>query len=126
MLESVTFSPNFKSIFTGVGGRNHVKRHGQLAQCISDLFVRNMHREDILRIFVFCTAGLFFEVLHVGVSYINMSNVCFWRRSSSNQEHKQGFEVLVVVVYISVLGLKQDLALKNAALFSVLKKKKNQ
>ncbi len=70
------------------------------------------HREDILRFcfkLFFRTAVLFFEVLHVGVSYISMSNVCFWHRSSS----------LVEVVYITVLGLKQDLALKNAVLLSV-------
>ncbi len=75
------------------------------------------HREDILRFFSFSffrTAVLFFEVLHVGVSYISMSNVCFWHRSSS----------LVEVVYITVLGLKQDLALKKCCIaFSI---KKNQ
>jgi len=65
-----------------VGGRDLVKRHSQLAQWVSDLFVRNRHREDILRIFL---TGLFFDVLNVGVSYINMTHVCFWRRSSSNQ-----------------------------------------
>lgn len=86
---SATFLPQLKSIFTDVGGKDRVKRHGQLARWVSDLFVHNRHREDILRIFL-CVAGLFFEVLNVGVSYINMSHVCFWRRSSSNQGHKRG------------------------------------
>ncbi len=49
-------------------------------------------------------------MLHVGVSYISMSNVCFWRRCSS----------LVEVVYITVLRLKQDLAVRKCCIaFSI-------
>ncbi len=62
--------------------------------------------------FIFHTAGLFFEMLHVGVSYISMSNVCFWRRSSS----------LVEVVYITVLRLKQDLAVRKCCIAFSIKK----
>lgn len=70
-------------------------------------------------------AGLFFDVLNVGVSYINMSHVCFWHRSSSNQGHKQRVEVLVEVVYISGFGAKTRFGIKIAVFldFSVKKSK---
>lgn len=51
-------------------------------------------------------------MLLVGVSYISTSNVCFWRRSSS----------LVEVVYITVLRLKQDLAVKKCCIAFSIKK----